>query len=182
MAYLLPCLACNQIVSLPQDLALVRFFPQCNHLFHIACLPGQVPINQSTCPNCRGRYVPPLSECKPDDILKLNDRNWRIGLTVGGAAIGALLAPVVAPPLLGIVGFSAAGPVAGQGLLNTDQGGILNLIHDRYNSCCYTELNRKCCRGLGVCGLPECSDGRCTSRPGLCCRCCGRCRRRRQNH
>ncbi|KAI0728219.1 hypothetical protein C8Q72DRAFT_795360 [Fomitopsis betulina] len=51
-----------------------------------------------------------------------------VGLTVGGAAIGALLAPVVAPPLLGIVGFSAAGPVAGQGLLNTDQGTIAAAI------------------------------------------------------
>lgn len=31
----------------------------------------------------------------------------------GGAAVGALLAPIVATTALGFIGFSAAGPVAG---------------------------------------------------------------------
>ncbi|KAK0470045.1 uncharacterized protein EV420DRAFT_1634481 [Desarmillaria tabescens] len=35
-------------------------------------------------------------------------QNWIIG-----AAVGVVLAPVIVPPALGLVGFSAAGPVAG---------------------------------------------------------------------
>ncbi len=31
-----------------------------------------------------------------------------------GAAVGALLTPVVAPAALGLIGFSAVGPVAGK--------------------------------------------------------------------
>ncbi|KAK7685295.1 hypothetical protein QCA50_011658 [Cerrena zonata] len=34
-------------------------------------------------------------------------------ILVGTAAVGACVAPFLAPPALGVVGFSAAGPVAG---------------------------------------------------------------------
>ena len=40
-------------------------------------------------------------------------RYRRIGLAVASAAAGALLAPVAAPAVLGMVGFGAAGPIAG---------------------------------------------------------------------
>lgn len=38
----------------------------------------------------------------------------RVVYTVAGAALGIALTPVLAPAFLGIFGFSAAGPVAGQ--------------------------------------------------------------------
>lgn len=37
---------------------------------------------------------------------------------LGGAILGACLAPVLAPPILGLFGFGVAGPVAGTSLGN----------------------------------------------------------------
>jgi hypothetical protein len=41
------------------------------------------------------------------------DRTRRVIGAVAGAAVGVALTPVLAPALLGVVGFGAAGPVAG---------------------------------------------------------------------
>jgi len=38
----------------------------------------------------------------------------KIAAYAGGAIAGAVLAPVVAPAALGVIGFGAAGPVAGR--------------------------------------------------------------------
>jgi len=37
----------------------------------------------------------------------------RVATIIAGAVTGVLLAPVVAPAVVGVVGFGAAGPVAG---------------------------------------------------------------------
>jgi len=43
----------------------------------------------------------------------LSQLGWAVVRTVAGAVVGVTLAPVVAPALLGVVGFGPAGPIAG---------------------------------------------------------------------
>jgi hypothetical protein len=43
-----------------------------------------------------------------------------IAVGVGGAAVGAILTPILAPAGLSLLGFSAAGPIAGKSTPSPD--------------------------------------------------------------
>ncbi|KDQ60058.1 hypothetical protein JAAARDRAFT_205101 [Jaapia argillacea MUCL 33604] len=80
------CSTCN--LAIPAAVAPVVFVG-CQHSFHPACLPNP----PAACPTC--------------------DWHRRLIRGAAGAAAGICLAPIIAPAALGIVGFGAAGPVAG---------------------------------------------------------------------
>ncbi|KAH9920086.1 uncharacterized protein B0H18DRAFT_617130 [Fomitopsis serialis] len=144
------CTSCN--LPLPTDAAQaqaqVAYF-SCGHAYHRnRCIAADA----EKCPRCQ--------------------LNMTIGLTVAGAAIGVLLAPVVAPAALGLVGFSAAGPVAGT-LAAAIQASIGNVAAGSLFAIC---------QSVGMGGALPALGYAAGAVAGAVAGCCGCCRGNRRQH